>query len=80
MFAAYDSAAPPEVNHLAVSTAAERLQEIGAVTATLDDEDGAVVIHVGELLGGVGFIGGLLLNALASAHSLDPIVVIDHMR
>ncbi len=79
LLASYDEHEISEVNHRAAGTAFERLNEIGAVKASRTDDD-VLSIDISELLGGFGFVGGLLVNALASKYGIDRLDVIASLR
>lgn len=72
--------ADPRANFPAARTAFQRLNEIGAVTATRDDETETTTVNVSDLIAGTLVTMNLLVALLARKTNSDPESVIAAVR
>jgi hypothetical protein len=80
MVVSLDDDATEEQNDLATATAFERLNEIGALTVTVDDETGEFHANVTPLLTAVGVLIDSPVTLLARQLEADRLAVINTIR
>ncbi|MBM9462671.1 hypothetical protein JL108_04355 [Aeromicrobium sp. YIM 150415] len=77
MISAFD---PEDDDAAAMKLAMGRMNEIGAVTATFDDETDAVDLDATGLMGGTLITLQRLITLLATAHGVDEATTIIELR
>jgi hypothetical protein len=71
---------PDAGNEAVMNLALRRLNEVGAVTATMDDETEEVTVDVSNLVGGTLVTLQWLVSALAERRGCDETVVVHDLR